>query len=80
MTVAVVTGVGVGFLVQVARRKATWAWRAVGAAAGLAGVAVFLVYVVRDGGSIMPLTVFTVLVVASNAFALRGRRSPQAFT
>lgn len=80
MLAAVIAGVGVGFLVQVARRKATWPWRTVGAVAGLAGVAAFLVYVVRDSGSIMPLMIFTVLVVASNAFALRERRSPQALT
>ncbi len=72
MTAAVVTGAGVAFIVQVARRKASWPWRVVGASAGLAGVAVFLVHVVRDGGSIMPLMVFTVLVIASNAFAPRG--------
>ena len=49
---AVIAGAGVGVLVQVARRKATWLWRTGAAVVGLAGVAIFVVYLVRDGGSV----------------------------
>lgn len=69
MVLAGLAGIFVGVITQVARRKGTVAWRATAALLGLVGVGVL--FLARTGDSVMPLALFTVVLVVSYAWQPR---------